>query len=210
MSQVLIPLGHQTPVTAFDRDQEILSGLLCQVVQELVRYCTREPEAEILLFDDSQGLPLPWPLPEPYEQLCDEVKAQADPEEGLEGLEPSCSKVDDNLAPRRAGRPRLGVVAREITLLPEQWAWLAGQPGGASATLRRLVEAARKEAARREQLQQAHSAAFRCICALGERLDSSDEVLLAIYAGDQSRFEQLAQHWPGDWRQYVRRLGFPA
>src|ERR1700679_3549712 len=43
----------------------------------------------------------------------------------------------------KPGRPKLGVTAREVTLLPRHWDWLATQPGGASIALRRLVEDAR-------------------------------------------------------------------
>src|SRR5665213_1978029 len=46
-------------------------------------------------------------------------------------------------AARGPGRPKLGVQAREVTLLPRHWDWLNSQPGGASAALRKLVEEAR-------------------------------------------------------------------
>src|ERR1700739_3037247 len=44
----------------------------------------------------------------------------------------------------RPGRPKLGVVAREVTLLPRHWDWLATQPGGGSVALRKLVGEARR------------------------------------------------------------------
>src|SRR4051812_16383808 len=47
--------------------------------------------------------------------------------------------------PRGPGRPKLGVSAREVPLLPRHWDWLARQPGGASAALRRLVEQASRD-----------------------------------------------------------------
>ena len=52
---------------------------------------------------------------------------------------------------RGPGRPKLGVIAREITLLPRHWEWLNNQPGGASVALRKLVD----EATRGKQPDQA-------------------------------------------------------
>lgn len=190
-------------MTAFDRDRRIAHGPWPAVCQDLDRYCAREPDAQVWIFEDATGERLVWPMVGPPAWRV------APPDGAGESEPPLTAPIGAVATPRPAGRPRLGVVAREVTLLPEDWQWLATQPGGASAVLRRLVQAARHEAQRRERHQQVCAAAFRCLGALGDRLAQADEALLAIYAGDQSRFEQLAQHWPGDWPDYLRRLGFP-
>ncbi len=110
--------------------------------------------------------------------------------------------------PRRPGRPRLGVVAREVTLLPEHWEWLAAQPGGASKTLRKLVEEARAAAALRERQQQAYEVAFRVAQAMAHFLPPFEEALLAIYAGDREQFELKSADWPEDIRAFFIKLGF--
>lgn len=111
-------------------------------------------------------------------------------------------------APRGPGRPRLGVVAREITLLPEHWDWLAKQPGGASRTIRKLVEDARAAALLRERQQHAYEVAFRVATTMAHFLPPFEDALLAIYAGDCTLFEAKTADWPQDLREYLRRIGF--
>ena len=113
-------------------------------------------------------------------------------------------------APAR-GRPRLGVSAREVTLLPRHWDWLAAQPGGASATLRRLVEAAARapespEAARRR----AADAACAVISALAGDAPGAEAAVRALYAGDGEVFLRESEAWPADIAAYARRLASPA
>jgi hypothetical protein len=104
---------------------------------------------------------------------------------------------------RGRGRPKLGVAAREVTLLPRHWDWLARQRGGASASLRRLVEeAAGKEAgpeARRD-------AAYRFMSDMCGDRPGYEEALRALYRGEAERFEALIAGWPGDVRAYIARL----
>lgn len=99
------------------------------------------------------------------------------------------------------GRPRLGVAAREVTLLPSHWDWLAAQPGGASAALRRLVDQARRSGV--EQQRQAQEAAHRAMTLLAGDLPQYEEVLRAFYAGDDQRLQNLVSAWPADIADYV-------
>lgn len=100
-------------------------------------------------------------------------------------------------APRR-GRPKLGVIAREVTLLPRHWEWLARQPGGASITLRRLVEAARKDASSASRAQA--EAAYRFIVAMAGNLPGFEEATRALFAGDLVQFDERMLGWPSDIR----------
>jgi hypothetical protein len=104
------------------------------------------------------------------------------------------------------GRPRLGVTAREVTLLPRHWDWLAAQPGGASAALRRLVEEARRAGEGPERLRQAREAAYRVMSALGGDLPGFEEASRALFADDADKLMRETQGWPQDVRQYVLRL----
>lgn len=108
--------------------------------------------------------------------------------------------------PRGRGRPRLGVVAREVTLLPRHWDWLGAQPGGASVTLRKLVEEARKADAAPQRARQARDAAYRFMTAMGGDLPNYEDAIRALYAGDRKRLEALTTGWPADIRDYALAL----
>lgn len=102
-------------------------------------------------------------------------------------------------SPPRRGRPMLGVIAREVTLLPRHWDWLARQPGGASTTLRRLVEAARKT--EMTSPRQRIDAAYRFIAAIAGDLPGFEEAARALFAQDRDRLASLVQPWPSDIRE---------
>jgi hypothetical protein len=105
--------------------------------------------------------------------------------------------------PRGRGRPKLGVTAREVTLLPRHWEWLAAQPGGASAAIRRLVEQARKS---EPDPASARDAVYRFITEMGGDRPNYEEALRALYRRDLARFAELIVDWPADVQDYVRRL----
>lgn len=107
-------------------------------------------------------------------------------------------------APRGPGRPKLGVVAREVTLLPRHWDWLNAQPGGASSTLRKLVEAARRTPEARRKA--AAEAAYRAMQALAGDLPGYEEALRALFAGDDKAFAARMADWPADIRAYALTL----
>ncbi|WP_397402547.1 DUF2239 family protein [Phenylobacterium sp.] len=104
------------------------------------------------------------------------------------------------------GRPRLGVVAREVTLLPRHWDWLAGQPGGASAALRRLVEEARREAAQPDRRRRLQETLYRAMSVLAGDLPGFDEAARALFADDMDAFQSRTEAWPVDVAAYLRRL----
>jgi hypothetical protein len=102
------------------------------------------------------------------------------------------------------GRPKLGVVAREVTLLPRHWEWLGSQPGGASAALRRLVDQARRDNASSDRRRESQEAAHRVMTALAGNLTNYEDALRAFYANEKDRFRELIESWPADVRDYVR------
>ncbi|HMT15841.1 MAG TPA: DUF2239 family protein, partial [Ottowia sp.] len=105
-----------------------------------------------------------------------------------------------------AGRPRLGVVAREVTLLPRHWDWLAAQPGGASAALRRLVEDARKVHAERDRERAAKERSYRFMSAIAGHLPGFEEASRALFADSAAAFDSRVADWPADVRAYLRWL----
>jgi hypothetical protein len=108
--------------------------------------------------------------------------------------------------PRGRGRPKLGVTAREVTLLPRHWDWLATQPGGASVVLRRLVEQAMRSD--RPARRAAQEAAYRVATTLAGDRPGYEEAMRALFADDRAAFERHSQPWPADIRAYAMRLAF--
>lgn len=106
----------------------------------------------------------------------------------------------------RPGRPRLGVVAREVTLLPRHWEWLNAQPGGASVALRKLVEAARRDNAESDRTRRSQEAAFRFMSAVAGNEPGFEEAARSLFACDRETFESWIAAWPPDVADYSRRL----
>ena len=104
------------------------------------------------------------------------------------------------------GRPRLGVTAREVTLLPRHWEWLNQQPGGASVALRKLVEEARRAQQPRDRARRSQEAAHRFMTAMCGDLPDYEEALRAFYAGNKRSFSRLTTGWPQDVRDHARKL----
>ena len=108
--------------------------------------------------------------------------------------------------PRGVGRPRLGVVAREVTLLPRHWDWLNRQPGGASVALRRLVQEASRVNADRDAVRASREATYRFMTAIAGALPGFEEATRALFAGERNRFEALIDAWPADLRTHLQKL----
>ena len=109
---------------------------------------------------------------------------------------------------RERGRPKLGVVAREVTLLPRHWDWLRQQPGGASVALRKLVEEARRANGAQDRARARRDAAYRFMSSMAGNLPGFEEASRALFAGDQARFEQMISDWPEDVRTHVTSMAF--
>lgn len=149
----------------------------------------QRPDAPILIFDPD-GRQVDFDLRGSPEDLTARLApAEVEPE-----------------APRGRGRPKLGVVAREVTLLPRHWDWLAGQPGGASVALRKLVEAARREAEAPDRQRRARDAAYRFASAAAGDAPGFEAAMRALYAGDSKGFEAGLAQWPADVAAHAREL----
>lgn len=117
---------------------------------------------------------------------------------------------EGDAAPRGRGRPRLGVTAREVTLLPRHWEWLAAQPGGASVALRKLVEAARRESEGPDRRRAARDAAYRFASAMAGDRPGFEAMSRALFAGDAAGFAARIADWPADIRDHLGTLAAEA
>jgi len=154
----------------------------------------------VLVFDDGTGRLVDLDLRGGEDDVRGRIVARLE----------SSAEVGAGTEHRGPGRPRLGVVAREVTLLPRHWAWLGAQPGGASAALRRLVDQARKGSARKDRVRRAQDAAFRFMSAMGGDLPGYEEAIRALFAGDAERFDGHTAAWPADLREHCRTLAADA
>lgn len=110
--------------------------------------------------------------------------------------------------PRGRGRPKLRVVAREITLLPRHWDWLGAQTGGASVALRKLVEAARLANSAKDLRRKAHERSYHFMSAMAGDRAGFEEATRALFADDEPRLRELVAAWPGNVRAHVIALAF--
>ena len=122
----------------------------------------------------------------------------------------SAPRPDESPAPdaetRKPGRPKLGVVAREVTLLPRHWGWLASQPGGASVALRKLVEHAIKANRSRDSVRRAQESTYRFVSAMAGNEPLFEEAIRALFGNQQKRFHKMIESWPPDVRDHTKRL----
>ena len=107
---------------------------------------------------------------------------------------------------RGPGRPKLGVTAREVTLLPRHWDWLAGQPGGPSVALRKLVEGALKEAEGPDRARRAKEATYRFMTAIAGDLPGYEEATRMLFAGDWTAFDAAVEGWPEGVQETARGM----
>ena len=127
----------------------------------------------------------------------------------LQRNEPALINSEESGEPRGRGRPKLGVVAREVMLLPRHWDWLAKQPGSASVTLRKLVEEALRANADRDRQRRASECAYQFMSAMAGDMAGFEEASRALFANDAAKFRQQTEAWPPDVRDYVGHLAYP-
>ncbi|SEW23180.1 DUF2239 family protein [Luteibacter sp. 329MFSha] len=175
--------------TAFHHHTRIAAGSLIAVAERCKAFLDADPNGMPIVYDDATGRPVDID----YRGSTHDVLAR------LATAEPAAAR-------RGPGRPKLGVVAREVTLLPRHWDWLATQPGGASVALRKLVEAARRETGAADEVRQASEAVDRVMLALAGDLPGYEEASRAFHRGEVGRFDELTEAWPVDVRDYVRSM----
>lgn len=191
--------------TAFEGNRCIVSGSLLKVAKKVKEIIGRNEQAPILIFDDLTS------------ELV-EVDFRGTRQDVLRRLVKPTAKVEPATAPsntaqsshRGPGRPKLGVVPREVTLLPRHWDWLNSQPGGASVALRKLVEEGRRVNSNRDKVRHSQEVAYRFMSAMAGNLPGFEEATRALFAGDSERFNGLVASWPVDIRDHARKLSHAA
>ena len=193
-------------VTAFRGHERLASGALRDVARVVWRTikAAGPHDGAVLVFDDATGRVIDLEMRGDEQRMLAHLNATWGAEDAT--CDPPAQK---ETVARPRGRPKLGVVAREITLLPRHWEWLAAQSGGASVALRKLVDAARRTHSDSDHAKAARDVAYRFMNAMAGDLPQFEEVIRALYRGDEARVRALIAEWPDDVRGYAAELAFP-
>ena len=171
-------MNQSETFTAFAKTSIIATGTKQEIRRALGAYSKSDPSFLTLIFEDSTGRQIDFDL----------------------------SAANEEPAKMPVGRPKLGVTAREVTLLPRHWAWLDSQSGGASSRLRTLVEAAMKDVSPRERVKQAQETCARFLTAMAGNLPNYEEAARGLYRRDEAKFRSETAEWPEDVREYALKL----
>ena len=190
-----------TRCTAFEGTRCVASGELAQVARKAKEVIDRGERVPVLIFDDSSS----ELIEVDFRGTAEDVLKRVTETTGM-GPPTGSTAPPEGEGPGRPGRPKLGVVAREVTLLPRHWDWLNSQPGGASASLRRLVEEARRANKSRDRVRQAQEAAYRFMSAMAGNEPGFEEATRALFRGNQEDFDELVVSWPVDVRDHAKKL----
>lgn len=188
-----------TSCIAFRNDRRIAEGVLRDIARDIKQAIGTDSPEGVLVFNVETSQPVEIDLRGSLDDVLARLPAAPQPAEPAPA-EPA----------RGPGRPKLGVVAREITLLPRHWDWLALQPGGASVALRRLIDEARKTHGSKDRMRQAQEAAYRFASVMAGNRTHYEDAMRALFAGNRTRFIELTDGWPTDIRDHARRLAAPA
>jgi hypothetical protein len=191
--------------TAFQGADRIAAGPLIDVALAVRAAQEANPTSSFLTFDDATGAVVDLDLRGETAEIVARLAQRAKTEDRV-GRAPRRTEAKDGTPDRGRGRPKLGVVAREVTLLPRHWDWLALQPSGASQALRRLVDEARRGDDGRSQARAAQAAAYAFISAMAGDLAGFEEATRALFAGDRGGFAEHSRTWPLDIRHYAETL----
>ncbi|MGE8641667.1 MAG: DUF2239 family protein [Achromobacter sp.] len=193
--------------TAFEGHRILASGPLADVALAVKRAMNVSDREAVLVFQDGTGQQTDLDLRGDDAQII--ARHAPPPAADAPAEEPNASDAAD-APPRGRGRPKLGVVPREVTLLPRHWDWLGAQPGGASVALRKLVEQARRDNEAQDEQRLRQEAAYRFMSSMAGNLAGFEDATRALYADDRERFAQCVATWPQDVRAYAMSLAWAA
>ncbi|MDE5444520.1 DUF2239 family protein [Bradyrhizobium sp. CSA207] len=191
-------ISMQRTFTAFQGQRRLASGPAGEVAL-VVKRMAPLPDEPIIIFEDGTGRSIDFDLRGGDREVLARLAKL---------VPPAIEETTPPSEPRGRGRPKLGVVAREVTLLPRHWEWLGAQPGGASVALRKLVDEARRVSGDKDRARQARDAAYHFMSTMAGNLPQFEEASRALFADDRRRFSGLIANWPADVRDHIVKLAY--
>jgi uncharacterized protein len=176
-------MNGEKSYSAFADAAHLVTGTLEEMLRKTKEYLDQQNPGQLLIFDNDTGEQVDYDFTGTVSQVLERAT----------GREPK----------RGPGRPKLGVVSREVSLLPRHWEWLDRQPQSASATIRRLVEAARKNGLGDADPRLRIEAAGRFMWAIAGNCENFEEASRALYAHNWDGLRQLTDGWPQDIREHL-------
>ena len=187
--------------SSFQGHRLIESGPLSTVALATKRTVETGPDEPILIFDDHTGRSIDIDTRGTDADVLARFAASDELDDAKEAK-------PDAPESRGRGRPKLGVIAREVTLLPRHWEWLAAQPGGASVALRKLVDEARRANSERDGTRATQERAYYFMSAIAGDMPGFEEASCALFANDKTMFSERIAAWPPDVRTHAARLAY--
>jgi uncharacterized protein len=195
MNEARIPY----PFVAFAGDNALARGDLASVAVAVQRAVAAGEARPIVVLDASNSQVVDLDLRGSEADVAARVSVQ--PKSAPDGETAEVASRSSG-----PGRPRLGVVSREVSLLPRHWDWLKTQRGGASAALRRLVDDARRNSGARDRFVAAQEAVDRYLRVMAGDRPHYEESLRAFYAGREGDLAAHSAAWPPDVRAHLEVL----
>ncbi|MBK6386680.1 MAG: DUF2239 family protein [Rhodoferax sp.] len=199
-----------TPCTAFEGSQRIATGTLNDVApvakRAVDKWAASNAPMAVLIFNDatSEVIELDWRgAPD---EFAARLATQAAALEVHTIDHQPAAEISSSSSPRGPGRPRLGVVAREVTLLPRHWEWLGTQSGGASVALRKLVEDASRASGVQDRVRQCRAVGYKFMSTMAGHEPGFEEASRALFAGDQAGLDAHIADWPVDVQAHLRKV----
>lgn len=183
-----------TSYTAFENDQILTQGPLDQVVLKIKRKLGNAAHSSILIFSDQSGKIMDFNFSGSEAEVIKRLDIY------VSSSSPASSEIQG------PGRPKLGVISREVSLLPRHWEWLAQQSSSVSAILRKMIEEAMKKSSTANETKQSQERTYQFMSVMAGNLSQYEEALRALYQKNQKLFFSLIDKWPTDIKKHVTSL----
>lgn len=176
---------------AFSGDIKISSGPILKVAEATKKHLIKKPNSDIQIFDHDTGQFLEVDFRGSLSQVVERMKK---------------SFIIETEKIRGPGRPKLGVVSKEITLLPKHWDWLNLQANGASGSIRKLIDEAMKRNVAKDELKRSQNSVYKFMTIMAGNYPLYEEALRAFYANDNAKFKYIITNWPKDVRDHLLKM----
>jgi hypothetical protein len=196
--------------TAFKGHKLLAKGRIDEVALSVKAAVEMDSAATVLVYSDLTGKEMDFDLRGTKKDVLQRLKVFMSTDDVSDHPKPGATNnATKNTTSSSPGRPKLGVAAREVSLLPRHWEWLSTQSGGASATIRRLVDDARKSSSGKELVKQGQERTHKFMSSIAGNLPAYEEALRTLYARDLTKFQLHIQDWPQDIIDYIQILAEP-